>query len=371
MDVVEINVNIIESKFENSGSSKSNDNDGYDIIYSKAYLSVFTLKNCHFNFNKGNNIINIVNDKPPDYFRDTVTNVYSDYFTDIVTDVHVNLINSVFRHNKGVSVKLKSIQGNTTLNITGEVLFESNVAENGAGISLIGYTSTVMFGENSNTTFVNNSADSKGAAMYLEDHSSAIFDSNSIVKFANNKATNGIIYSNANSRVIFKGICQVTFSGNSATQYSSAIYSTNSSLLIFTENATVMFSNNNCMSSDDVYIRQGGTIFSEYYSLISFQENCNAQLMITRLILVQQYIQLAIQALSLKTGQQYHSMITKLITVELWYLYHFLISHLLFKLRLPSIQMQYYTQYITVMSHLLVPYVLSKTAISHFQITHQ
>jgi len=38
---------------------------------------------------------------------------------------------------------------NCTLYIAGEVLFENNVAENGAGISIIG-ASTVIFGENSN-----------------------------------------------------------------------------------------------------------------------------------------------------------------------------------------------------------------------------
>ena len=252
LNVAEIIVNITDSKFENSGTIG---NDKADIIFSNAHSSVFTFKNCHFCFNKGINIINIANKyENPDFNH------------------KIYLINSVFCNNKGVAVMLPL---NSTLNIYGEVLFENNVAENGAGISIFGSASTVIFGKNSNTTFVNNSVDYRGAAMYLENHATAIFDSNSTVTFANNKATNGIIYSIANSRVIFKGICRVTFSGNSAIQFGSAIYSTDNSHLIFTGNATVMLSNNNVMSYNDAFVGGGGTIFSKYSSYISFEENSN------------------------------------------------------------------------------------------------
>ena len=252
-NVAEINVNITDSKFENSGTIQNNGNDVADIIFLNGYSSVFTLKNCNFCFNKGINIINIANEYQDPNFNNTVY-----------------LIDSVFCNNKGVAVKLTS---SNTLHIYGEVLFENNIAENGAGISIIGNASTVIFGENSNTTFFSNSVNYNGAAMHLEDHATAIFDSNSTVTFANNIATNGIIYSKADSRVIFKGSCQVTFSDNSAKQHGSAIYSTDSSYLIFTGNATVMLSSNNVMSSNGVYIRQGGTMFSEYSSYISFEKN--------------------------------------------------------------------------------------------------
>ena len=252
-------VKIIDCRFENTGIIQNNDKDRFGIVHSDLCLSELTLKNCHFCFNKGfKNIIKISNG-----------------YAGIHNNTNVNLIDSVFCNNEGVSVKLLTGQSNSMLHIFGNILFENNVAENGAGISLIGNASTVIFGENSSTTFVNNSVDYNGAAIYLEDHSSAIFDSNSMVMLANNKATNGIIYSKADSRVKFKGTCQVIFRDNSATQYGSAIYSTDNSHLIFTGNATVVFSNNNVMSSTDVNIRQGGTIFSEYYSYISFQENCN------------------------------------------------------------------------------------------------
>ena len=89
--------------------------------------------------------------------------------------------------------------------------------------------------------------------MYL-DHSYAIFKSSSLVTFANNKATNGIIYAKSSSNVILTGICQVTFNSNSATQHGSAIYSTDNSSLIFSENATIMLSNNNVVSYNGIYV---------------------------------------------------------------------------------------------------------------------
>ena len=252
LEIIEY-ANIIDCIFENTGFIQTNVQNGVAIVYSRPNVSVLTLKNCNFTFNRGiENIINIVN-------QHTNTIVY--------------LINSVFSNNKAVSVNLQTSHGSSTLHINGKTLFENNVAENGAGISAIDSTSTVIFGENSNATFFNNSVDHNGAAMYLDHHSTAIFDSNSIVTFVNNKASNGIIYSKSESSVVFKGICHVTFSGNSVTKNGSAIYSADNSQLIFTENATVMFSNNNVMSSNGIYIRQGGTIFSEYSGNISFEEN--------------------------------------------------------------------------------------------------
>ena len=251
-------VMIIDSKFKNSGTIQSISNAAATIFLDVSIL-VLTLKNCHFDFNEGSTIVYIENK--------------NNNFTDVYCDAH--LINSTFSNNKGISVKLKSIHGDITLHITGEVLFKNNVAENGAGISIIGNASTVIFDENSITTLVNNSVNYNGAAMYLDDHSRIIFDSNSVVTFANNKATNGIIYAKSSSFVTFKGTCRVTFSGNLATQYGSAIHSIDNSHLIFTGNATVQFSNNNVMPSNGLHIRQGGTIFSKYSSYISFEGNSN------------------------------------------------------------------------------------------------
>ena len=175
--------------------------------------------------------------------------------------VQIYLINSSFHNNKGVSIYLSKQQN---LYISGEVSFENNVAEYGAGIYMSN-PSTVTFGKNSNTKFINNSAHYNGAAIFLNDHSSVLFDNNSTVTFTGNRATNGTIYSKANSNMTFKATSQVMFSDNSVTKYGTAIYSSDNSNVTFAGNASFK---NNAIPSSDMHLRLGGTVFIEKHSNI-------------------------------------------------------------------------------------------------------
>ena len=148
------------------------------------------------------------------------------------------LNHSNFHNNQGVPIYLSN---HVHLSISGNVLFENNVAEDGAGI-------------------------------HISDGSSVIFDKNSIVKFNNNKAINGTIYSKVSSNIKFKANSEVTFYSNSAAQYGSAIYSFHNSHVTFTGNSKVTFSNNNVSLSGTNH-QFGGTIYSETYSDVIFQEN--------------------------------------------------------------------------------------------------
>ena len=178
------------------------------------------------------------------------------------------LINCSFCNNEGVFINIAS---HHNLHLTGEVLFENNVAKDGAGIHISDH-STVMFGENSIIKFVNNTAIHSGAAIFLYNKSSAIFDNNSKVTFSDNKATNGTIHSRCRSSVIFKGTSQVTFSRNTATQYGAAIYSFDNSHVILTGNATVTF-DNNVIAYNDAYLQHGGTVLSESNGCLIFEKN--------------------------------------------------------------------------------------------------
>jgi len=60
-------------------------------------------------------------------------------------DVKLELVNNSFHDNQGVSIYVLN-SGN--LHINGEVIFENNIAENGAGI-YISDNSTLTFGKNS------------------------------------------------------------------------------------------------------------------------------------------------------------------------------------------------------------------------------
>ena len=177
------------------------------------------------------------------------------------------LINSIFFTNEGTCVYLS----NHNLHISGEVLFENNVAEDGTGIYVSGH-STVMFGENSNTIFINNTADQGGAAIYLNNNSNAIFDKNSNVTFYDNKATNGTICSKHSSVVMFKATCNVTFNRNLATQYGGAIYSFGNSQVILAGNTIAVFKRN-IVSFNDRHLQLGGTMYSENNSFIIFGDN--------------------------------------------------------------------------------------------------
>ena len=230
------------------------------FVVHRVIFDEFIIKNCYFHSNKGaESIVFFDLGKSPD------------------TSSHIHLVDSIFRNNEGTSIYmyLKSdysmYHNYSFLHINGEVLFENNVADNGAGIYIDGH-STVIFSENSNTKFANNSVNHNGAAIFLNDHSSVLFDNNSAVIFTDNKATNGTIYCEANSNVIFQGTNKVTFSSNSATQYGAAIYSSDHSHVIFTGDAKVNF-NGNVISSNDLHLQLGGTIFSENIGHVSFEEN--------------------------------------------------------------------------------------------------
>ena len=199
--------------------------------------------------------------------------VYVDHdhvFSDAYHSIYLNT--SSFFYNQGVSVYLPRYF--VTLHIIGEVLFENNVAESGAGI-YINNNSTIAFNENSNVKFINNSVDHNGTAILINHFSNVIFEQNSKITFQDNKATKGTIYCKDNSNVTFKTTCEVTFSSNLAIQYGAAIYSSDNCHVTFTENSKVTFSNNVVLSTNTygLVLQHGGTIYSENNSSISFEDN--------------------------------------------------------------------------------------------------
>ena len=206
-----MNINFNHCNFNNGNNHRG---QGVAIYYASLYGKV-TINNCNFSYNG---------------FAKSIIYIKS------FDKVYIN--NSNFYSNQGVPIYLSNY---SILHIYGTVLFENNVAENGAGI-------------------------------YLSDHSTILFDKNSIVKFNYNNATNGTIYSVASSNVTFKENCEVTFSNNLATQYGAAIYSVDNSLIAFTENSKVKYINN-VIPSSGIKQQLGGTIFSDTYSNLSFEDN--------------------------------------------------------------------------------------------------
>ena len=178
--------------------------------------------------------------------------------------------NTTFYNNQGVSIYLSS---NCFLHIRGDILFNNNKAENGAGIYIADH-STVVFGDNSNVKFINNSVDHNGSAIFMNSHSSVTFEQNSIVTFNDNKGISGTIYSEDSSSITFKATSQVIFNSNSVTQYGAAIYSFDNSHVTFTGSSNVTFNNNIVSTNERSRDKEfGGIIFSSTYSHTSFDGN--------------------------------------------------------------------------------------------------
>ena len=209
---IDIDITINYCNFMNNNHYRGH---GAAVYYSLSSNSTITVKNSNFSDNHAASLIYISNE-----------NI-----------IYIN--NSSFYNNQGVPIHLSNY---SKLHINGKVSFKNNVADRGAGI-------------------------------HISHYSIVIFDENSTVKFNNNTAINGTIYSNASSNVTFKANCEVTFSKNSATQYGAAIYSADNSHVTFKGNSIIIFSNNDIsLTESDTDYQFGGTIFSETYSYLSFEE---------------------------------------------------------------------------------------------------
>ena len=179
----------------------------------------------------------------------------------------INICDSTFFHNQGVAIYVIKQQ----VYLKGKIIFHNNVASSGPGMYISDH-SDVIFDANSNVMFSENAADNQGGAMFVTDDSIVLFDKNSKVAFTNNMATNGIIFSETNSNLIFKSTCEVTFSNNSVKERGAAIHSKDNSHVIFKGNAKVKFTNN-IITSRSESRQLGGTIFSHNNSSISFERD--------------------------------------------------------------------------------------------------
>ena len=242
-------VNICDCKFTNNNDYMGH---GAAIQFSSndtrnSFQYVLTISRCNFSYNTMNSLIYCENAR--------------------LNFVKAILINSTFYRNRGIS--LYAI--NSRIYLIGRVLFQNNLAEDGAGIYIKDY-SNVTFDKNSKVDFINNSAHGRGGTILLTNHSICLFDHNSYVTFNNNYATSGIIYSSASSNVTFKATSEITFSSNLVRLHGAAIYSGDHSHVTFKENTEVILTNNKVVSSYNRY-HHGGIIYSFQYSNISFEGN--------------------------------------------------------------------------------------------------
>ena len=248
-------INIIYCQFTHNshyrGHGAAIHYSSYNVTNSSQIL--LKIENCNFVYNKGaKSLVYIEN-------RNSKQN-------NAVTFYH-----SKFCHNQGTSVYVV----NQKLSLRGKLMFQNNTAKNGTGIYISDY-STLTIDYNSNVIFFQNSADYMGGAVFLRNHSVILFQ-NSKIQFNNNHVSIGTIYSEDRSNVIFAANCEVTFSGNSATQCGTAIGSFDNSHVTFTGNSKVEFNNNIVQKHDGHHmynsLPHGGTIYTQNYGHVSFDGN--------------------------------------------------------------------------------------------------
>ena len=241
------NVNINNCNFVNNSQYRGH---GTGIhYYSKDSVPnfVFNINNCKFSHNK------------------QATSLL--YFENGFQHSNITLSNSVFQDNKGVSCIFLV---NQKILVNGKVLFLNNSADNGTGI-FINDNSTIVFGENSDVSFICNSADTAGGAIFSRNRSIVLFNENSKVKFSSNLAGmhGAAICSLDNSQVIFTGNSKVEFNSNVNKDHNQKlrgiIYIEKAAYIAFECNATAYFSNNTALV--------GGAIFAKNDCHISLKGN--------------------------------------------------------------------------------------------------
>ena len=218
LSAVSGNVNISNCSFTHNSQYIGH---GAAIHYSSSNLTncsqlSFTINDCNFTYNKYAESLVYIENKIPECNKN-----------DII------LHSLMFCHNQGSSVYVIS----QNIYFNGKILFQNNTGKNGTGIYITDH-STIVFGENSEVTFIQNFA---SGIIFLRNHSSVVFDDNSMTTFDDNKAHSGTVYSEINSNITFQANCTVTFHANSARCYGSAIYSSNRSLVTLTGNSIVKF----------------------------------------------------------------------------------------------------------------------------------
>ena len=253
LSAVSGNVNISNCRFTHNSQYRGH---GAAIHYSSSNSTncpqlSFVISDCNFTYNK--------------HAESLV------YIENRISECNNNIVfhSLKFCHNQGLSVY--AISQNIYFNK--KILFQNNTAENGTAVYITDY-STVIFGENSEVTFIQNIANLSDGIVFLRNHSNVIFDQNSVAIFDDNKVSNGTVYSEINSNITFQANCKVTFHSNSARCYGAAICSSNRSYVIFTGNAIVTFDSN--VVSDNYTITHqdsGGTIYLNYDSNTFFEGN--------------------------------------------------------------------------------------------------
>ncbi|XP_065896052.1 probable outer membrane protein pmp20 [Dysidea avara] len=180
------------------------------------------------------------------------------------TNDYLSIQNSVLSHNQAVPVYIS----HNTLHLKGDVLFEHNVAIDGGAI--FSNSSQVIFEDNCNISFRNNSATTNGGAILLY-QSKMYCEKRAFINFTNNsaKSLGGALYSFNRSVIQFGKHSVLAFEANCG----GAICSLNSSLLLFDGRSTVTFTDNTAKYGGAVYAVSHSVVLIDGNTTVNFSNN--------------------------------------------------------------------------------------------------
>ena len=147
--------------------------------------------------------------------------------------------------------------------------FTNNTATYGGAI----YTrnSYISFRNISNAKFNNNVAISNGGAIYST-HSTISSKGNSHIQFNNNAATRGGAIYSIDNLISFEGLSTTVFSNNIAKDYGGALLAEDKVAIIFSNNSTVTFANNNALVGETVYCGINSKVTTKENSTVIFHD---------------------------------------------------------------------------------------------------
>ena len=225
---------------------------------------------------QGNSVVQFNNNSARD--GGAIRSYYSDIF---ISGKSVVTFYNNSGSSRGGAIYLDSSDSDLIVNGTSTVTFDNNTARYDGGAIYVNYNSDISFGgnvlinftnnsarnggvfytassnivischENSTVAFIDNHASSNGGVMYLNWYATIIFGNNSVSTFARNTAYyGGVVYARYYTQMSFNGTTEITFVNNTATYQGGAVYISYSDIVF---NAPVIFQDNSAQNGQAMY----------------------------------------------------------------------------------------------------------------------
>ena len=183
--------------------------------------------------------------------------------------------NATFRKNSAINGGSLFASDNSIICFDGHALvtFTGNTAGRSGGV-LFCIQCTVLLKGNSTVSTAFNEASEDGGVLQFTSSSNILFSEFTNATFRKNSAINGgALFARDNSNIRFEGHALVTFTGNTAGRSGGAAYFNLHCIVTWTQNASIIFENNNAVSGGAVCLNKYTSAILNSNSVILFTNN--------------------------------------------------------------------------------------------------